>query len=254
VITTHLHQTPLVVAYLGRPTGGLNTNVVLEIGYRLATGLPLVILSEPPGPDEKGRVPKFQELLPFDLLHRQIIEVPTDPASALQDLTREIGETKNLVPRSHWPSPHPLLEVKFTNIEKDLRFTEVSVEAKKLFGEDHFREDGTVDQVRSSINKRVPEVQLKAVRKEFRRIMAEMQNRFSGLVDEDAPPEVPVFRIPLMFNEEFARPAGEPRVAHLPVIVRHSIEEGVTFVRLLYLRVSRGLMLNQAKGHYEYEL
>ena len=54
-------------------------------------------------------------------------------------------------------------------------------------------------------------------------------------------------------REEAEKPAGEKRVGHLPIIVRHSIDKGMTYVRILYLKVSAGLRLTK-EGYYVCEL
>lgn len=46
VIAENLAGAPLVIAYLGNPATGWNSNVILEVGFRLATGMPLVMLSD----------------------------------------------------------------------------------------------------------------------------------------------------------------------------------------------------------------
>jgi len=58
-----LHNDPLVIAYLGH--GAENRNVIWELGYRTATGLPVVVLKDEDGP-----------ALPFDLKDVRCAEIP----------------------------------------------------------------------------------------------------------------------------------------------------------------------------------
>ena len=49
VITGHLSGAPMAIAYLGlRKSPGWRQDVILEVGFRMATGKPLVLLSESP--------------------------------------------------------------------------------------------------------------------------------------------------------------------------------------------------------------
>src|SRR5262245_24283711 len=62
-----------VIVYLGLPP--YNPNVMLELGYRLATGKPVVVLVSQP---REGR-------LPFDLQNHRSGLLPADPASLKED-------------------------------------------------------------------------------------------------------------------------------------------------------------------------
>src|SRR5205814_5478054 len=73
-ISNGLASAPMVIAYLGVPPAW-NTNVVLELGYRLAIGRPLIILSEP---DASGQTPDYQKLLPFQLIYQNVLTLAAD--------------------------------------------------------------------------------------------------------------------------------------------------------------------------------
>lgn len=64
VITGCLARVPLVIAYLGNPQPYWNPDVMLEVGYRYATGLPIVLISEAPARGRRKGT-SFKELLPF---------------------------------------------------------------------------------------------------------------------------------------------------------------------------------------------
>lgn len=251
VITGHLGGAPMAIAYLGRPSPGWRQDVILEVGFRMATGRPLVLLSESPTKGPDGRIATFKELLPFHLVHKTVTEVPDRPERALDKLVAEMREVRNDATRQTWPSPHPIIEMKFSNIDQDVQVTDVSDKGRQLFGEEFFKHGVDLQAMRAAMKARMVEAQFNAVRKDFRKILAELQLRASGLIESDA--EIPTARIPLMFKEESEKPAGEPRVGYLPLIVRHSIERGTTYVRLLYLKVSAGLKLEKG-GYYACDL
>src|SRR5687767_14330158 len=64
-IVTPLLTAPMVIAYLGSGKGSWNPNVMIEVGYRLATGLPLVLICDQ-DPDRELR-------LPFDIDKRRMV-------------------------------------------------------------------------------------------------------------------------------------------------------------------------------------
>jgi hypothetical protein len=225
--------------------------VILEVGFRMATGKPLVLLSESPARGGDGRIPTFKELLPFHLVHKTVTEVPDRAERAVDKLVAEITEVRTKGIRESWPSPHPIIEMKFSNIDVDVQVTDVSDKGRALFGEEFFRQGVDLAAMRTAMKARMGEAQFMAVRKDFRKILAELQLRASGLIDADA--EIPTARVPLMFKEESDKPAGEPRIAWLPLIVRHQIDRGTTYVRLLYLKVSAGLKLTK-DGYYVCDL
>jgi hypothetical protein len=82
-IVTSLAVAPMVVAYLGRRDPEWNSNVVLELGYRLATRLPIVILCD--------SVPDLK--LPFNIQDDRVVLIPE-----CKDLTPElIATTKSKI-------------------------------------------------------------------------------------------------------------------------------------------------------------
>jgi TIR domain len=68
-IVTSLKVSPVVIAYLG--SAPWNPNVILELGYRLATRLPLVIVCDEARPGEKLD-------LPFHLSMTRVVTIPQD--------------------------------------------------------------------------------------------------------------------------------------------------------------------------------
>jgi ubiquinone/menaquinone biosynthesis C-methylase UbiE len=71
-----LHQSSLIVAYLGRPPW--NPNVMVEVGYRLALNRPLILIAD--------------EALPFDLHDFRAVLVHGDIAASLRELVQNMKE------------------------------------------------------------------------------------------------------------------------------------------------------------------
>jgi hypothetical protein len=78
-ILESLEIDPLVIAYLGAPGEPFNANVMLETGYRMATGRPLVVLAH------NG------VNLPFDLKQYPCVMLP--PVATMLKTHRRLSET-----------------------------------------------------------------------------------------------------------------------------------------------------------------
>ncbi|MDB5319417.1 MAG: hypothetical protein JWN40_1048 [Phycisphaerales bacterium] len=252
VITGHLNDAPMAIAYLGRPAPTWRQDVILEVGYRIAREKPLVLISEPPEPDADGEILSLTDLLPFHLRQTTVTEVPKQPGQAVAKLAREFRATLKKAAERKWTSPFPFMEIRFQNLDEDLTITEVSPEARRLFGEAYFAEGNSVEAMRASMKARIGEPQYGACRKHFRLILKELDARLGGFGDDEDQGAM-LSGVPMIFKEEFDKPADQPRVGHLPVIVRHAVEGATKVLRIVYLPVSHSLKLTP-KGYYVSEL
>ena len=122
-----------VIAYLG--SAPWNPNVMLEVGYQLATAKPLVVLA--PGGD-----------LPFDLKNHRTIILPADPSSLTDPEAEEKVEelmaltTKRVARDRAWAGLHPTATIEVDRRsgidpeKRDHRITDASERTARLFAID----------------------------------------------------------------------------------------------------------------------
>jgi len=239
VITQHLSSAPLAVAYMGNASSNWNGDVMLEIGYRLSTGLPLVMISECPESLADGRLPSFKELLPFHLLNKTIVTVPSAPQEGVDRLVEEIKTALDEKPRDNWNTIHPIIEIKFSNLKEDLTLTYVSPDAKALFGlNESIVPD--LEAMRRKFKERMSDVQYDAYYDERLQILRRIQDEGMGLGDPEKPCRIPSPRVPIIFKEQLHALHDKP-VGYLPLIIRYSMSRGTIQLRILYVEVSTSL-------------
>jgi len=245
VIKEQLAAAPLVVAYLGQPSPHWNADVILEIGFRLATGKPIVMIHEPPLPAADGSIPSLKALLPFYLLHRTTVEVAPNPQSSLDRLAAEIGLAQHDHPEGKWSSTHPKLELQFSNLRTDLRLNEVSPEAKHLFGIENETETHQLMGVMERLRQRMDDVQFKAYLSEQSHILSRIQAEGAGFAAPEEGRALPLARVPLIFKNVAVEPDRKPQ-GHLPVLERYSFDRGLIKLRMLFIPVSESLHKNNS--------
>jgi class 3 adenylate cyclase len=249
VIKEQLAEAPLVVAYLGQPKPHWNADVILEVGFRLATGRPMVMIHEAPPPSLDGSVPSLKALLPFYLLHRTTVEVAPQPQQSLDRLVAEINLAQHDHPEGKWSSTHPKLELQFSNLRTDLRVNEVSAEARELFGLDNHMETHRLAGVFDQIRQRMDEVQFKAFLREQSDILSRIQAEGSGLMAPENGHALPLARVPIIFKNPSALETDRKPLGHLPVLERYSSERGLIKLRMLFIPVSESLHRDPS-GHW----
>jgi class 3 adenylate cyclase len=249
VIKEQLAAAPLAVAYLGQPSTGWNADVLLEIGFRLATGKPMVMLNEAPQPFADGSFPSLKALLPFYLLHRTTIGVDAQPQQSVDRLVAEINLARQDRSQGEWSSNHPRVELQFSNLKTDLRLNEASPEARELFGVENQMETHQFISMLGLLRARMDEVQCKAYLREQSEILARIQADSAGFAAaEDQPQALPLARVPVIFKNDSAKPDEKPQ-GHLPVLVRYSFDHGLIKLRILFIPVSESLRKDPA-GHW----
>jgi hypothetical protein len=239
-----LREEPLALAYLGKPPW--NSNVMLEIGYRLAVGRPLVIVRDKPTGSEAP--------LPFDLSNLRVIELPPDgggiPApdevkASVAEITRTLRD--RLLEKDAWKHPHPTATAKFFIESGESVYLESSEEADELFGMP-LRGRSVRDFI-ERIGELMPTPQHNA-------FLEEQQKLFGQVI---APQffkrgQVPTASIPIVLNAP-ADSDREGRRAYLPVIVNYWKLGGEVVLRVLYLEVSGALReIERERGVFRVDL
>lgn len=252
VIRKYLSSAPMVVAYLGKPQPQWHPDVMLEVGFRVGTGKPLVLLSEEPRANIHGNIPTYQELLPFFLVPQTVVSVKKQVEDSLQKLSKEMEAAWNERPPKDWNATHPIIEVKFTNAHVDLIVTDVSPEAEALFGFKATDDPQEVKSIRTEFRAKMPEKQGEVFLEEQYDILGEIERYAKGLRVNDGPFSMPMAHVPVIFKDH-PRAKNLKPVGYLPVIVRYSICNGLTQLRVIYLKVSKSLR-KDPKGYWVCDL
>jgi class 3 adenylate cyclase len=244
VIAEQLWNSSMVIAYLGDPTQW-NHNVILEVGIRLATGLPLIIMSEAL---EDGREPDYQNLLPFQIVHQNVITVPRVPEQKLQKLVDEIGNSRSRASQA-WESINPVMEIRYRTFD-EIVITDANATARTVFGADNVRKGQTIDHLRDYLNSHCDPQQAAARREEQMALLdALLAHSIHGQLAAKGwkPPRA---RVPIVFKDAEIDPATGKPIGYLPIVLRYHFDQQFTRVRYLYLRVSAAMKKDDAAGYY----
>lgn len=246
VITNQLTSAPMAVAYLGKASRNWNQDVLLEIGYRLSTGLPLVMLTDEIPAAQRGERPEsLKDLLPFYLAQKNVLQVPKNPRQMLDALVAEMKTARTTTPAKEWNTTHPVVELKFSNVKEDLTLTYVSSDAKKLLGlEDERSPD--VKALQAKFKERMEPVHYEAYIKERLEILACLRDSSMGL--RDGKVAIPVARIPVVFKDT-PRDRDNKPTGYLPVVIRYLFQQGTMYLRILYLDV-HSCLEQHPDGHW----
>jgi ubiquinone/menaquinone biosynthesis C-methylase UbiE len=229
-----LDADPLVLAYLGREAS--NPNVMLEIGYRLATGHPLVILLEP------------DTNLLFDLGDRQhvMLEGETNGRRAEEvqlansrrisvAIEQELREKDAIRAQAaeRRRSPHPVATVMLDQGGNGCnRLVDVNEMAGRLLTGRVTSGDLPVSETLSDLASWMPPGQADLFSRE--------QNELIGRLSQRTRPGRDMERIDAtvpMFFDTHPDPGYNYR-AYLPVVVRHEHVDGQLRLSILYLEVT----------------
>jgi hypothetical protein len=226
-----LRDEPLALAYLGKPPW--NSNVMLEIGYRLAVGRPLIIVRDKPSGPEAA--------LPFDLSHLRVIELPDDAGgvppceevkAAVAELTRTLRDRVESLEKDVWRHPHPTATAKFVIETEESVYLESSEEADRLFG--MTLKGKSVKEFIELIGKHMSAEQHDAFIEEQQRLFGQVTAPQFFKRDQ-----VPTASVPIVFGA--SRENGHGMRAYLPVIVNYWKLGGEVVLKVLYLEVTGAL-------------
>lgn len=225
-ISNTLFSSDHVLAYLGVPPW--NPNVMVEVGYRLATGKPLVILA-PRG-------------LPFDLANRRTVMLPEDPRTMSQaDVEAAINQIAQLMTEREtedlgWADLRPT-----ATIELDLR--DVPVKEHRI-GDASQQTADLFDLPRTHLIGMPPEDLMEhlgtLMDREQHDAFLQEQVLLYGQADSLSVARRPVYAEVPIFLTKHRNPAYFHR-AFLPAILTHERVEDRLLTRVVYLDVSRNL-------------
>jgi hypothetical protein len=243
--TTTLENAPMAIAYMGRTDGtdpaakegkaNWNANVMIEIGYRLASRLPLIFLCDE---NSQGDVPSD---LPFNLVTKSVITLPLEHAETPQRDNRTkdiISKLKNQIiaqekRRRNLVCEHAVAAINGDNAGRELKnhperllYTMASERANELFF------GAGVDLVGRRLNEFYKELEKRMHPAQYRAFMADQKGALEKLQSTGSNKEQAVASIPIVLNDR----------AYLPIIVQdhRPKDEGLDWfnLRVLYLDVT----------------
>lgn len=159
-MTAALAMDPMVIAYVGSPPW--NPNVMIEIGYRMATRNPIVFVCDAL---ENGEPP-------FDLHDHQFVVLP--PAdqeddstirAAISTLSRALEKKKGEARKSDWGSEYPFAEIDVDAVRNQQLFLRATPEGERLFGKPESLKNVPVGEVVEWIGGLMPSDQYEAFAK-----------------------------------------------------------------------------------------
>lgn len=239
-IVSALSCAPMTIAYLGSPPW--NDDVMVEVGYRLASGLPLVIISDAPKDGETVHVPKILE----DLVRTEIPPPgAADDPELIDDLVEKI-QTSAWGKSSRLESHHPIALI-HSHTSKggakvdstEMHYIAASEEARELFG---IKEDGSDDfqLVGHTLKEYLDNLQYRMSPQHyevFRSSQDSARTTWSDRIRKGLPIP-PSVKIPIVFNRH-RNPEYVGR-AYLPIIVSEFRSEDKRWcnLKVLYLEVT----------------
>ena len=243
-IILSLQTDPMVIAYLGEPEPEWNPNVMIEVGARIQTNLPIVFLRDAP---EKG---KEEKPLPFDLRPLRVTNVPSASLDGnigngrdivatkirtIREMIKEAGEAEA------WQYPYGCGTMVIDIHGNNHRFIETSKELEKLFEMKNII-GAKLCQIIGHLTNKMPDYQRQPFMDEQERLIAAITAPTvfpnSALKDLSAS-------VPIVF-EQHKSYSGK---AFLPVIVRYRLTNEILKLTILYLDVS-SFCETSNQGHY----
>ncbi|MEN8261369.1 MAG: hypothetical protein ABFS02_12440, partial [Pseudomonadota bacterium] len=220
-----LNEDPMVIAYLGRSPW--NPNVMVEVGYRIAAEMPIVLLRDSV-PDAE-----LSDELPFDLTDRQVITVSPEGSDTVSEReTRTAAKVANaikeremdaIVEKAPWESLYAVATIDVGLVDGEHMIVEASPDAARLLGHSEGIVQLNTVEVLGALGDYMPKDQFAA----FAAEQKELLGRLLAMATKAAPVEVKSVRArtPMYFDNH-----PEPDFNHraiLPLIFKYRNADGV---------------------------
>jgi len=239
-----LQSDPMVITYLGHCPSkyGWNPNVMMELGSRLGTNAPCVIIKDS---TSEGEIYD----LPFDIEGIRIVDIPEQEGEELELGAVKIRTIREAIlagglDRNKWKCLYPVatVDMKIGDPRDGLsksKYTEASKDMEKLFEIERIAGREILPILENLLGK-MPDYQ----RQPF---LHEQQGLIAGLIMKGLGAEKMYATVPIVF-EKHKTYQGR---AFLPVIVRHSFNQLTSTLRLtvIYMDVTAITKLNE-DGYY----
>jgi hypothetical protein len=236
-VITSLQTAPMVIAYLGSGQPNWNPNVMIEVGYRLASGLPIVMLAET---NREGKL-----CLPFDINQDRVVVIPKDLSgaggiAAMLDTIKQIeAECERLQPLR---SLHPIVTIQVSMEDlfsrKEWKYIAASELATAIFGIDGQLVGCTLEDFIKARRREMPPVQALKFVAEQKQLVGAVGSAFLE-EDKETDGPVAVAQMPILFEKH-----SDPRYvgrAYMPIVINNSLIDHILELNVLYLDVTAAL-------------
>lgn len=232
-----LVNAPTAVAYLGRPNPEWDANVMMSVGYRLATGLPLVLLREQPAPGDQE--------MPFSTSKKQLITLldgmeelehrddgEAEATEELKTMRAEIARALSEKPRQKWQTPHAVASIRFEIEEKKAIFTSSSLEADLLFDRQH----STL--VNENVSEALSKLESLMVPEQIDAFSFAQHQLITQIISshEDGRKFVPETCYPIVFKDHPLTQFSDS--SYLPIVVHLATTKNTVDLEILYLDIT----------------
>jgi len=235
-----LQSDPMVIVYLGPPKLGWNPNVMFELGIRITTSAPYIVIK-----DSTSDGNPYD--LPFDLKDNRVVDIPEQEETKPELAAIKIRTIRERILAStqenQWDYLYPgaTIDMKIGDLsEAGSKFTEASRELETLF---EFK--GIIGKELSPVIKHLLEKMPSCQRQPFIEEQGSLIGKLlvPGFGVHDAHATVPiVFQMHQKYKGR----------AFLPIIVRYNFNKltNVLRLRVLYVDVTSATQLDDEKGYY----
>ncbi|WLA74091.1 methyltransferase domain-containing protein [Bradyrhizobium diazoefficiens] len=241
---SHLLHAPMAIAYVGKRTWP--SDILAKVGFRLATGKPLVLVFER---GEEFRPGQFDSLYTLMLLRKMqpISVAPSDATNASLRATVNEQITRELQTQSanfFGARPiHPMAVVRIdTNRDED-EYIDATESTLGLLTEDKYLLGRRGTDIVKSLEPRIEPEQWPYFSREQDRLYKLFLEQPGSL---ELGSVTPIARIPLVYKQ----PVNGATKAILPIVTRHASKAGIHHMEVLHLDVTASMM-RMADGHYE---
>ena len=234
-----ISQAKLVFAYVGGPPW--NANVMIEIGYRLASGGAIVLVRDSEADSERN------DPLPFDIADIQVLSLPPRAQNqarrddAVTAISRAMKTALERIP-DPWSSHHPFMQIEVDRRGDNHIIKDANPAAGSLFAQDRGLAGVKVGDVVTKLGPFMPEGQFAAFGKEQSDLITELMR--IRVFDANSASCHVVATIPMVF-EGHPNPLYDQK-AFLPIIVRYDggTNEDRLELNVLYLDVTSATRLS----------
>ena len=226
-IISTLFGHPLAVADLGN-LSSVSPSVMIEVGFRISTGRPLLFLADAPLPaDVPPHLPK-KGILAID---------PDNPRASLDDLALSISACssadKEQGKTQGWISEHPWVDWRL-RLDSPSVYLNANEKAASLYGLDNVNE--IIGQPVADVDERLYELMDQEYKEAFVKEQEAVIGRIIGSLNKREPLKSAAINLPLIFS-------NHPRTdmlstIHLPVITNYKYDPPSSVVfRTVFLRI-----------------
>jgi ubiquinone/menaquinone biosynthesis C-methylase UbiE len=244
-----LLHAPMAIAYLGKRAW--ISDIVAKVGFRLATGKPLVLVFErgeefrAPGPFEAlHTVMRLREMRTISVAASDLADEPTR-VTINDQITRELQDQSVKYFGSQPVHPMAVIQIDTNKDETETdEYIDVTDSTCALLTDDQYLLGRRGLDIVHNLQSRIEPEQWPYFSREQDRLYKLFLNYMSGM-SGTLDSLTPIARIPLVYKQ----PVNGVK-AILPIVTHHASKNGIHHMEVLHLDVTASMM-RMADGHYE---